>query len=295
MNVTLKDVTLQGNDDKLYRFEDFFVKARNIRYVQIPEDVNISEAIQNQLKGKPRFQPKDESTKRFLNKNSLCSTMQIAGMKNFVPPPTFDHIEIPEKPKLPFLEKVPQFAGNIKPPKMSKKIELMRGPELIHNQFIHQQYGIIALCGGRLHSGHMEMIRMTVNRKMDPKRMFAIWRVDPPWQPLTKKGQGKRMGGGKGAIDRYVTPVKAGRVIVEVGGKCEFEEALPFLRELAGNMPFRAKAISYEMMEARKAEEERLRLENTNPYTAEYIIKNNIGNCHSWISPYDKKWFFKYV
>jgi large subunit ribosomal protein L16 len=32
------------------------------------------------------------------------------------------------------------------------------------------------------------------------------------------------MGGGKGPIDHYVTPVKAGRVIVEMGGTCEFLE-----------------------------------------------------------------------
>merc|ERR1711911_481890 len=30
MNVTLKDVTVQGNDGSLYTFDDFFVKARNI-------------------------------------------------------------------------------------------------------------------------------------------------------------------------------------------------------------------------------------------------------------------------
>ncbi len=56
--------------------------------------------------------------------------------------------------------------------------------------------------------------------------MFAIWRVPAPWQPVTKKGQGQRMGGGKGAIDHYVTPIKAGRVIIEVGGTCEFEEVM---------------------------------------------------------------------
>lgn len=32
------------------------------------------------------------------------------------------------------------------------------------------------------------------------------------------------MGGGKGSIDHYVTPIKAGRVIVEIGGHCEFFE-----------------------------------------------------------------------
>lgn len=54
------------------------------------------------------------------------------------------------------------------------------------------------------------MMRLTVGRKIDTDRMFAIWRVDAPWQPITKKGQGQRMGGGKGAIDHYVTPIKAG-------------------------------------------------------------------------------------
>lgn len=32
------------------------------------------------------------------------------------------------------------------------------------------------------------------------------------------------MGGGKGAIDHYFTPLKAGRVIVEVGGNIEYFE-----------------------------------------------------------------------
>jgi ribosomal protein L16/L10AE len=41
---------------------------------------------------------------------------------------------------------------------------------------------------------------------------------------LNFQGQGQRMGGGKGPIDHYVTPVKARRVILEMGGKCEFAE-----------------------------------------------------------------------
>lgn len=60
------------------------------------------------------------------------------------------------------------------------------------------------------------MMRLTVGRKMDPTRMFAIWRIDAPWQPITKKGQGQRMGGGKGAIDHYVTPIKAGKSYMEL-------------------------------------------------------------------------------
>jgi len=80
-----------------------------------------------------------------------------------------------------------------------------------------------------MHHGHFEMVRNTINRKLDESRMFAIWRIDAPWKPMTRKGQGHRMGGGKGAIDHYTTPVKAGRIIIEVGGECEFGEVFPFL------------------------------------------------------------------
>ena len=53
------------------------------------------------------------------------------------------------------------------------------------------------------------------------------------------------MGGGKGAIDHYVVPIKAGRVIVELGGKCEFEQAFPFLKEVAHILPFKAKVRAW--------------------------------------------------
>lgn len=75
-----------------------------------------------------------------------------------------------------------------------------------------------------LRHGHIEMIRMSIARKMNTSKMYAIWRIDAPWKPITRRGQGKRMGGGKGAIDHYVTPIKAERIIIEVAGKCSFEE-----------------------------------------------------------------------
>lgn len=44
----------------------------------------------------------------------------------------------------------------------------------------------------------------------------------------TLQSHGSRMGGGKGNIDHYVTPVKAGQVIFEVGGKIEFFEVFNY-------------------------------------------------------------------
>lgn len=199
-----------------------------------------------------------------------------------------------ERPKLRFFDKVPQLPPNLKPPKMQKRLRYMRGPEPIHTFLQHKMYGIQALGGGRLRWGHFEMLRLSIGRKLDVNRMFAIWRADAPWQPLTKQGQGQRMGGGKGAIDHYVTPVKAGRIIVEIAGKCEFQEVKGWLQTYADQLPFAARAVSHEMLlEEARQEKENEKL-NQNPYTLKYVIQNNLGGCHRWLSPVDHKWFGKF-
>lgn len=76
------------------------------------------------------------------------------------------------------------------------------------------------------------MMRQTINRELDTSRMFAVWRIDPPWYAISKKSQGTRMGGGKGSINHYVTPVKAGRIILEVGGKLQYEEVRRILENV---------------------------------------------------------------
>lgn len=177
---------------------------------------------------------------------------------------------------------------------MQKRLRLMRGPETVHNTLLHKQYGIMATGGGRLRFGHIEVIRNTIGRKIDVNRMFAIWRVDPPWQPVTKKGQGQRMGKGKGSIDHYVTPVKAGRIIIELGGTCEFQEVKKFLTDIANKMPFKAEAISQEILDRRAEEAERLERENENHWTMKYVIQNNLGGCHRWCSPNDFRYFGKH-
>jgi hypothetical protein len=56
-------------------------------------------------------------------------------------------IQFPERVKLKFVDKVPPLPTNIKAPKMQKRLDLMRGPELVNNFLMHRQYGIIvSLC-----------------------------------------------------------------------------------------------------------------------------------------------------
>lgn len=142
--------------------------------------------------------------------------------------------------------------------------------------------------------GHFEMVRLTVGRKMDTTRMFTVWRIDAPWQPVTKKGQGQRMGGGKGAIDHYATPIKAGRIIMELAGKCEFKEVQGILAEVAHKLPFKAIVVSQEILKKIKDDEKWRNDNNINPYTFKYVVQNNMGGCHRWLSPVDYKWFGKY-
>ncbi|XP_072944103.1 large ribosomal subunit protein uL16m [Epargyreus clarus] len=218
-----------------------------------------------------------------------------SGIKYFAPPKNYDDIEIPERPRLRVYEKVPMYPPNLKPPKMQKRLRYMRGPENLHNTLQLKQYGVIATGGGRMRFEHFEMARLVVARHLDMKRMFAIWRIDPPWQPVTKKGQGQRMGGGKGAIDHYVTPIKAGRVIIEVGGKCEYPEVHQMLKIVAERLPFQAEAVSQEIMEKKIADEKWQEENNQNKYTMKYIIQNNMGGCHKFISSFDHKWYGKYL
>ncbi|XP_050421449.1 39S ribosomal protein L16, mitochondrial [Adelges cooleyi] len=222
----------------------------------------------------------------------LVST--VRGLKNFKPPVKYDHIQMPERPKLHYIDRHPVYNTNLKPPKMHKMLNLMRGPELIHNKLIHKQYGIQATGGGRMKFVHFEMIRMGILRKLDWSRIFAIWRVDSPWQAVTKKGQGQRMGGGKGSIDHYVTPVKAGRIIVEVAGHCEYIEVKDILSKIAEKLPFKAQAVSQETLEWDNANEKWKEENNKNPYTMEYLIKNNMDDLQRKIKRIDHFYFGKY-
>lgn len=159
--------------------------------------------------------------------SNALSTSAVVKRKNYLQvPEDYSDINLPERPKLPMLTKVPTILPHQRIVKMKKSLHLIRGPEEVHNSLLHEQYGIMALTGGRLRFGHTEMMRLKISRKLDTSCAFAIWRIDDPWQPITKRGIGKRHGGGKGPIDHYVTPVKAGRIILEIGGRCSYEEEI---------------------------------------------------------------------
>ncbi|RXG53336.1 39S ribosomal protein L16, mitochondrial [Armadillidium vulgare] len=138
-------------------------------------------------------------------------------------------------------------------------------------------------------------MRNGINRKLDLKRSFAIYRVEAPWFSHTKKGIGKRMGGGMGNISYYSTPVKAKRVILEVAGMVTFEEVERMLRIVAHKLPFPAAVMTQEMIEKQREEEKRLEKENENRFTFKYIVQNNMMGSRFWAKKeLDLKYFGKY-
>lgn len=207
-----------------------------------------------------------------------------AGLRTYEIPPDFSDVVLPERPKLKFLNKVPNFK---KAKKEMKRLRDIQGPAKAANTFTKGQFGIVALGGGYLHWGHMEMMRLTINRRMDPRTTFARWRINAPYKPITRKGLGQRMGGGKGAIDHYVTPVKCGRLIVEVGGHIELGEVEGVLTEVAKKLPFPAKVVSRESLSALQQEQIEKEVNNQNPWTFQRIAQSNMLGIRKVLSPFD--------
>lgn len=53
------------------------------------------------------------------------------------------------------------------------------------------------------------MMRTTLNFGLNIETdMFAYYRIPPPYKAVTRHPKNATMGGGKGKIDHYVTPVR---------------------------------------------------------------------------------------
>jgi len=217
--------------------------------------------------------------------------------RDLKPPAEFSNVVMPDKHRLPIIPKTPSVwtSGTaIRPPRQTKEMWRMRGEELYNTELTLNQFGIVALTGGMLKSKHFDAIRMDVGRHVKQGESFALYRVDPPYKPITNHGNGKRMGGGKGSISEYGTPIKAGRVILEVGGKVLWEEVQPWLSKINKMLPFKAIALNATMLDELRKEEQRMIDNNKNPITFEYLIRNNIFDCQRQVSEYDKIWFGRF-
>ena len=75
------------------------------------------------------------------------------------------------------------------------------------------------------------------------QRGGKIWIRVFPYKPVTKKGSEVGMGGGKGAVDHFVFPLKPGHIIFEMDG-VDLETAKEALRLAGHKLPVMTKFIS---------------------------------------------------
>ena len=113
-----------------------------------------------------------------------------------------------------------------------------RGSELAFGEF-----GLKAQTVAWVSAAQIEAARRAVTHEL--KKRGRVWVRIFPDKPVSKKPAGKRMGGGKGEIDRYVAVVRPGRIIFEVAGAGE-EVVRSALALAAAKLPLKTKLISQE-------------------------------------------------
>jgi large subunit ribosomal protein L16 len=130
-------------------------------------------------------------------------------------------------------------------PKRSKHRKTHRGESRGHaytgNYIAFGEYGLVALDPVWMDSRQIEAARRTITGYT--KRGGKVWIRIFPDKPMTAKPAETRMGSGKGAPDHWVSVVKIGRVLFEIGGVRE-EEAREALRLAGHKLPIRTKIVS---------------------------------------------------
>lgn len=66
------------------------------------------------------------------------------------------------------------------------------------------------------------------------------------------------------------------------------------LNQIANQLPFKAKAVSQEILDKEAEKEKWFEENNKHLWTWKYMIQNNMLGCHKWISPVDKCWYNKH-
>lgn len=111
-----------------------------------------------------------------------------------------------------------------------------RGMELSFGSF-----GLQALDGAWVNSRQIEASRKAITHHI--KRGGKVWIRIFPDKPITKKPPEVTLGGGKGAVDHYVFPVKPGRVLFELDGVKE-DIAREALRRAGHKLPVKTRVIA---------------------------------------------------
>jgi large subunit ribosomal protein L16 len=102
-------------------------------------------------------------------------------------------------------------------------------------------YALLAVEPSWVTARQIEALRVAINRKL--KKGGTVFLRMFPDKPISKKPAETRMGKGKGTPEFWVAVVKRGRVIVELGGEFQREEAKQILQSAAHKLPLKTRFI----------------------------------------------------
>ena len=132
-------------------------------------------------------------------------------------------------------------------PKRVKHRKMMRGrmkdKAQRGNLLAYGDYGLVATQPGWITSNQIEAARQAMTRHT--KRGGQVWIKIFPDKSVTAKPAETRMGSGKGAPEYWVSVVKPGRVLFEIGGVSE-EIAREALRLASHKLPVKTKFVKKE-------------------------------------------------
>lgn len=105
------------------------------------------------------------------------------------------------------------------------------------------EYGLKSLGVTWLSAAQIESARRTITHAL--KKGGRVWVRVFPDKPVSARAAGKRMGGGKGEVDRFVCVVKPGRILFEVAGAAD-NYVLDAFDKVASKLPVKTKVITKE-------------------------------------------------
>lgn len=115
-----------------------------------------------------------------------------------------------------------------------------RGNSTRGSQVSFGEWGLKSLDRGWLSSRQIEAGRRAIAHTTS--RGGKVWVRVFPDKPITSRGPGVRMGGGKGDISEYVFVVTPGRIIYELAGTTEVI-AKEALKRAAAKMPLMTRIV----------------------------------------------------
>jgi large subunit ribosomal protein L16 len=119
----------------------------------------------------------------------------------------------------------------------------MKGKATRGNFIAYGDYGMVAMEPCWLTANQIEAARVAMNRYM--KRGGQVWIKVFPDKPVTQKPAETRMGSGKGSPEYWVSVVKPGRVLFEVGGIDE-ATAREAIRLASYKLPIKTRFVARE-------------------------------------------------